>query len=61
MTADEAGDLERVSELEIRPADARIVGSDDVDSAARPLREMNLIALQNGHIWAKNYRRSLRR
>jgi 3-oxoadipate enol-lactonase len=49
MTADEAGDLERVSELEIRIwVDGPYRSPDDVDSALRDLvREMNLIALHN--------------
>ena len=49
MTADEAGDLERVSELEIRIwVDGPYRSPDDVDSALRDLvRETNLIALHN--------------
>ncbi len=49
VAADEAGDLERVSELEIRMwVDGPRRGPDAVDPAVRDLvREMNLIALQN--------------
>lgn len=49
VAADEAGDLERVSELEVRMwVDGPRRGPDAVDPAVRDLvREMNLIALQN--------------
>jgi 3-oxoadipate enol-lactonase len=49
MTADEAGDLERVSELEVRIwVDGPYRSPDNVDSTLRDLvREMNLIALRN--------------
>lgn len=49
VAADEAGDLERVSELEVRMwVDGPLRGPDAVDPAVRDLvREMNLIALQN--------------
>ena len=49
VAADEAGDLERVSELEVRMwVDGPRRGPDVVDPAVRDLvREMNLIALQN--------------
>lgn len=49
LAADEAGDLERVSELEVRMwVDGPRRGPDVVDPAVRDLvREMNLIALQN--------------
>lgn len=49
IAADEAGDLETVSELEVRMwVDGPYRGPDEVDSRARDLvREMNLIALQN--------------
>ena len=49
VAADEAGDLERVSELEVRMwVDGPRRGPDVVDPAVRDLvREMNLIALKN--------------
>jgi pimeloyl-ACP methyl ester carboxylesterase len=49
VAADEAGDLERVSELEVRVwVDGPHRGPDAVDPAVRDLvREMNLIALEN--------------
>ena len=49
VVADEAGDLERVSELEVRMwVDGPRRGPEAVDPAVRDLvREMNLIALQN--------------
>lgn len=49
VAADEAGDLERVSELEVRMwVDGPRRGPDAVDPSVRDLaREMNLIALQN--------------
>jgi 3-oxoadipate enol-lactonase len=49
VKADEAGDLERVSELEVRIwVDGPYRGPERVDPAVRDLvREMNLIALQN--------------
>lgn len=49
VAADEAGDLERVSELEVRMwVDGPGRGPDVVDPVVRDLvREMNLIALQN--------------
>ncbi|HEV2744971.1 MAG TPA: alpha/beta fold hydrolase [Rubrobacter sp.] len=49
VAADEAGDLERVSELEVRMwVDGPRRGPDVVDPALRDLvREMNLIALEN--------------
>lgn len=49
VKADEAGDLERVSELEVRIwVDGHHRGPELVDPAVRDLvREMNLIALQN--------------
>ena len=49
VAADEAGDLERVSELEVRMwVDGPRRGPDAVDPAVRDLvREMNLIALKN--------------
>ncbi len=49
VAADEAGDLERVSELEVRMwVDGPRRGPDAVDPAVRDLvREMNLIALRN--------------
>lgn len=49
VAADEAGDLERVSELEVRIwVDGPYRGPDDADPAVRDLvREMNLIALRN--------------
>ena len=49
VAADEAGDLERVSELEVRMwVDGPRRGPDVVDPAVRDLvREMNLIALEN--------------
>jgi 2-hydroxy-6-oxonona-2,4-dienedioate hydrolase len=48
VAADEAGDLERVSELEVRIwVDGPYRGPEEVDPAVRGLvREMNLIALQ---------------
>jgi pimeloyl-ACP methyl ester carboxylesterase len=49
LAADEAGDLQRISELEVRMwVDGPRRGPDAVDPAVRDLvREMNLIALQN--------------
>ncbi len=49
VVADEAGDLARVSELEVRVwVDGPYRGTDRVDPAVRDLvREMNLIALKN--------------
>ncbi len=49
VKADEAGDLKRVSELEVRIwVDGPYRGPDRVDPAVRDLvREMNLIALRN--------------
>ena len=49
VAADEAGDLERVSELEVRMwVDGPRRGPDAVDPSVRDLvREMNLIALEN--------------
>jgi 3-oxoadipate enol-lactonase len=49
VAADEAGDLERVSELEVRIwVDGPYRSPDDVDPVLRDLvREMNLIALRN--------------
>ena len=49
IAADEAGDLETVSELEVRMwVDGPYRGPDGVDARVRDLvREMNLIALQN--------------
>jgi pimeloyl-ACP methyl ester carboxylesterase len=49
VAADEAGDLERISELEVQIwVDGPQRSPDDVDSSIRDLvREMNLIALQN--------------
>jgi pimeloyl-ACP methyl ester carboxylesterase len=49
LAADEAGDLERVSELEVRIwVDGPYRGPDQVDPGVRDLvREMNLIALKN--------------
>lgn len=49
VAADEAGDLEKVSELEVRIwVDGPYRSPDDVDPALRDLvREMNLIALRN--------------
>jgi pimeloyl-ACP methyl ester carboxylesterase len=49
VAADEAGDLEKVSELEVRIwVDGPYRSPDDVDSALRDrVREMNLIALRN--------------
>ncbi len=49
VAADEAGDLERLSELEVRVwVDGPYRGTDRVDSAVRDLvRDMNLIALNN--------------
>ena len=49
VAADEAGDLERVSELEVRIwVDGPHRGPEEVDPAVRDLvREMNLIALKN--------------
>ena len=49
IEADEAGDLERVSELEVRIwVDGPQRGTGEVDAGLRDLvREMNLIALQN--------------
>jgi len=49
VAADEAGDFERVSELEVREwVDGPYRGTDHVDPAVRDLvREMNLIALKN--------------
>jgi pimeloyl-ACP methyl ester carboxylesterase len=59
LAAEEAGDLERVSELEVRVwVDGPERSSEDVDAAVRDLvREMNLIALRNeaselGDEWA---------
>ncbi|HET7270663.1 MAG TPA: alpha/beta hydrolase, partial [Rubrobacter sp.] len=49
IAADEAGDLERISELEVQIwVDGPERSPDDVDASIRDLvREMNLIALQN--------------
>jgi 3-oxoadipate enol-lactonase len=49
VAADDAGDLERVSELEVQIwVDGPVRGPDQVDHAVRDLvREMNLIALKN--------------
>lgn len=49
ISADEAGDLERVSELEVRMwVDGPYRGPDEVEARVRDLvREMNLIALKN--------------
>jgi len=49
VAADEAGDLERVSELEVQIwVDGPRRGSEDVSATVRDLvREMNLIALKN--------------
>jgi pimeloyl-ACP methyl ester carboxylesterase len=59
LAADEAGDLERVSELEVQVwVDGPWRSPEDVDTAVRDLvREMNLIALRNealglGDEWA---------
>ena len=49
LAADEAGDLERVSELEVQVwVDGPGRSPEDVDTSVRDLvREMNLIALRN--------------